>query len=48
MKVIDLKDSNIMQFYLAFKKTITLLKIKKTINFFSENALQKKKIKKLV
>ena len=44
----DFKDSNIMQFCSAFKKTITLLKIKKAMNFFSENALQKKKIKKLV
>ena len=37
-----------MQFYPAFKKTMMLLKTKKAINFFSENALQKKKIKKLV
>ena len=47
-KIIDLKDSNIMQFYSAFKKTMMLLKIKKTINFFFKNALQKKRIKKLV
>ena len=37
-----------MQFYPAFKKTMALLKIKKAMNFFSENALQKKRIKKLV
>ena len=37
-----------MQFYSAFKKTMTLLKTKKAIDFFSENALQKKRIKKLV
>ena len=37
-----------MQFHPAFKKTIALLKTKKAINFFSENALQKKRIKKLV
>ena len=37
-----------MQFYPAFKKTMMLLKTKKAINFFSENALQKKRIKKLV
>ena len=36
-----------MQFYSAFKKTMILLKTKKTINFFSENTLQKKRIKKL-
>ena len=48
MKVIDLKNSNIMQFYSAFKKTIVLLKIKKAMNFFSKNALQKKGIKKLM
>ena len=48
MKVIDLKDSNIMQFCSAFKKTMILLKIKKAMNFFFKNALQKKRIKKLV
>ena len=37
-----------MQFYPVFKKTMALLKIKKAINFFSENALQKKRIKKLM
>ena len=37
-----------MQFCPIFKKTIALLKIKKTINFFFKNALQKKRIKKLV
>ena len=36
-----------MQFCSVFKKTMTLLKIKEAIDFFSENALQKKKIKKL-
>ena len=48
MKAIDLKNSNIMQFYSAFKKTMILLKTKKAMNFFFKNALQKKKIKKLV
>ena len=37
-----------MQFCPVFKKTMALLKIKKAINFFSENTLQKKRIKKLV
>ena len=37
-----------MQFYSVFKKTIMLLKTKKAINFFSENAIQKKKIKKFI
>ena len=37
-----------MQFYSAFKKTIALLKIKKIMNFFFKNVLQKNKIKKLV
>ena len=37
-----------MQFCLVFKKTMALLKIKKTMNFFFKNALQKKKIKKLI
>ena len=37
-----------MQFYPAFKKTMTLLKMKKAMNFFFKNALQKKRIKKLV
>ena len=48
MKVIDLKDSNIMQFCSAFKKTMMLLKTKEAMNFFFKNALQKKRIKKLV
>ena len=47
MKVIDLKNSNIIQFQSVFKKTRILLKIKKIINFFFKNALQKKRIKKL-
>ena len=37
-----------MQFCPAFKKTMALLKIKKVMNFFSKNALQKKRIKKLI
>ena len=37
-----------MQFFPVFKKTMTLLKTKKTINLFFKNALQKKRIKKLV
>ena len=37
-----------MQFYSVFKKTMTLLKIKEAMNFFFKNALQKKRIKKLV
>ena len=37
-----------MQFCSAFKKTMMLLKIKEVMNFFSENALQKKRIKKLI
>ena len=37
-----------MQFCSAFKKTMILLKTKEAINFFFKNALQKKRIKKLV
>ena len=47
-QAIDPKDSETTEFRPVFEKTLTLLETKETMEFFSENALQKKGIEKLV